>query len=136
MTYPFVIAGEVLWPRVVGEMVSGEIVSLGRAGDGGHSSPTYLCTTSRTQTDSRLPLNFGFACDDSGDEMAAAHQSRPPLTTSPSHPSILVLEALRQLLDVLGRPVRHLHLQVQTHAGQHLLDLVQRLAPEVRRAQH
>src|SRR4029453_1976091 len=51
-------------------------------------------------------------------------------------PSILILEALGQVLDIVGRPIRHLHAEVQTHAGQHLLDLVERLAPEVWRAQH
>src|SRR5262245_50013181 len=50
--------------------------------------------------------------------------------------SILILEALGQILDVVGRPIRHLHAKMQTHAGQHLLDLVQGLAPEVGRAQH
>src|SRR5215510_13253148 len=38
--------------------------------------------------------------------------------------SILVLKALGQILDVVGRPIRHLHAKMQAHAGQHLLDLV------------
>ncbi len=41
-----------------------------------------------------------------------------------------------QILDVVRRPVRHFHAEVQTHAGQHLLDLVQRLAAEIRGAEH
>jgi hypothetical protein len=53
-----------------------------------------------------------------------------------SQPSELVLELLRHVLDVLGRPVDDVHAQMQPHAGQHFLDLVQRLAAEVRRPQH
>src|SRR5665213_36705 len=50
--------------------------------------------------------------------------------------SDLVFELLGQVFDVLGRPVGHVHAEMQVHAGQHFLDLVQRLAPEVRGAQH
>src|SRR5947207_3045886 len=33
--------------------------------------------------------------------------------------SVMVLKALGQLLDILGRPARHFHAEVQTHLGQH-----------------
>src|SRR5205085_9748097 len=50
--------------------------------------------------------------------------------------SVVVLEALGELLDVLGRPARHFHAEMQPHLRQHFLDLVERLAAEVRRPQH
>src|SRR4051812_42104557 len=50
--------------------------------------------------------------------------------------SVMILEALGELVDVLRRPARHFHAEVQTHLGQHFLDLVQRLAAEVRSAEH
>src|SRR5262249_13706287 len=50
--------------------------------------------------------------------------------------SVMILEALGQLVDIVGRPARHFHAEMQTHLGQHLLDLVERLAPEIGRAQH
>src|SRR6185437_3621442 len=46
------------------------------------------------------------------------------------------LEALRQLLDILRRPVRNLHTEMEAHLRQHFLDLVERLATEIRRPQH
>src|SRR5271166_6106516 len=49
--------------------------------------------------------------------------------------SIGLVEALGQFLDVLGRPVRDLHPKMKPHLGQHLFDLVQRFAPEIRRPQ-
>src|ERR1700724_3493551 len=48
----------------------------------------------------------------------------------------MILEALGQLVDIFGRPARHFHAEVQAHLGQHFLDLVQRLAAEVRGAEH
>src|SRR5947208_11132936 len=48
----------------------------------------------------------------------------------------MILEALGQFVDVLRWPARHFHAEMQTHLGQHFLDLVQRLAAEVRGAQH
>src|SRR6266436_2345941 len=48
----------------------------------------------------------------------------------------MILEALGQLIDIVGRPTRHFHAEMKPHLSQHLLDLVERLAPEVRRAQH
>src|SRR5262245_66403374 len=54
----------------------------------------------------------------------------------PRHNSVMILEALGELVDVLRRPARHFHAEVQTHLGQHFLDLVQRLAAEVRGAEH
>src|SRR6266566_9234472 len=50
--------------------------------------------------------------------------------------SVMILEALGEFLDVLRRPPRHFHAEMQPHLGQHFLDLVERLAAEVRRAQH
>src|ERR1700676_870603 len=50
--------------------------------------------------------------------------------------SVWLLEALGELLDVLRRPVRDLHAEMEPHLRQHLLDLVQGLAAEVRRPQH
>src|SRR5258706_3065854 len=50
--------------------------------------------------------------------------------------SVMILEPLGQLVDIVRRPARHFHSEMQAHLGQHFLDLVERLAPEVRRAQH
>src|SRR4051794_35713673 len=50
--------------------------------------------------------------------------------------SVVILEPLGQFVDILRRPARHFHAEMQTHLGQHFLDLVQRLAAEVRSAQH
>src|SRR3978361_1988408 len=64
----------------------------------------------------------------------------PKSGPSPDGPRIkwlyLVFELLGQVFDILGRPIRHIHAEVQIHIGQHFLDLVQGLAAEVRRAQH
>jgi len=48
----------------------------------------------------------------------------------------MILESLGQLLDVLRRPAGDFHAEMQAHLHQHFLDLVERLAAEVRRAQH
>src|SRR3954467_5361251 len=48
----------------------------------------------------------------------------------------MILEALGQLFDVLRRPPRHFHAEMQAHLRQHFLDLVQRLAAKVRGPQH
>ena len=48
----------------------------------------------------------------------------------------LLLELLGHLLDVLRRPPGDVDPQPQAHRAQHFLDLVQALAPEVRRPQH
>src|SRR3984885_9604507 len=48
----------------------------------------------------------------------------------------MILEALGELVDILRRPARHFHAEMQTHLGQHFLDLVQRLAAEVRGTEH
>src|SRR5208337_1481758 len=45
-------------------------------------------------------------------------------------------EPLGEVLDVLRRPAGDFHAEVQAHLRQHFLDLVERLAAEVRRAQH
>src|SRR5688500_8003116 len=50
--------------------------------------------------------------------------------------SVLVFEALGEVVDVVGRPVRHFHAEMQAHRRQHFLDLVQRLPAEVRGAEH
>src|SRR3984885_2058139 len=50
--------------------------------------------------------------------------------------SIMVFEALGQFFDILRRPPGHFHAQMQAHLHQHFLDLVERLAAEIRRAQH
>src|SRR5204863_7738956 len=50
--------------------------------------------------------------------------------------SVVILETLGQLVDVLRRPARHFHAEMQTHLRQHFLDLVERLAAEVRGAEH
>src|SRR5262245_5246803 len=47
-----------------------------------------------------------------------------------------LVQPLRQLFDVLGRPVRDLHTEMEAHLSQHFLDLVQRLAAEVRGSEH
>src|SRR6516165_4525612 len=54
----------------------------------------------------------------------------------PGQGSIMVLEALGELVNVFRRPARHFHAEVQAHLRQHFLDLVQRLAAEVRGAEH
>src|SRR4029453_5128876 len=54
----------------------------------------------------------------------------------PGSGSILVFVALGEIFDVLRRPIRHFHAEMQAHGGEHFLDLVQRLAAEVRGAQH
>src|SRR3546814_8099353 len=59
-----------------------------------------------------------------------------PDSFSPRRSSVRLLEALGQLLDVLGRPVRNLHAQVQANGREHFLDLVKGLAAAVRGAQH
>src|SRR5450759_5836444 len=49
---------------------------------------------------------------------------------------VVVFEALGELFDVLRRPARHFHAEMQAHLRQHFLDFVERLAAEIRRAQH
>src|SRR3546814_3628535 len=50
--------------------------------------------------------------------------------------SVFLLELRGQFLDVLGWPARNIHAEPQAHAGENFLDLVERLAAEVGRAQH
>src|SRR5690606_31926277 len=69
------------------------------------------------------------------------HPSVPTLTSAGERAILLLaqqflLELLGHLFDVLGRPAGDVHAQAQAHAREHFLDLVERLAAEVRRAQH
>src|SRR6266536_555900 len=48
----------------------------------------------------------------------------------------MIPETLGQFVDIVRMPTRHFHAEMQPHLGQHFLDLVERLAPEIRRAQH
>src|SRR6266700_6660699 len=50
--------------------------------------------------------------------------------------SVMIFEPLGQLLDIVRRPARHFHAEMKPHLGQHFLDLVERLAAEIRRPQH
>src|SRR3546814_3684740 len=47
-----------------------------------------------------------------------------------------LLQLLGHFLDILGWPAGDVHAKAQTHGRQNFLDLVQRLATEIRRAQH
>src|SRR5690606_10608061 len=60
----------------------------------------------------------------------------PVLGTMLYSGSVLVFVTLGEIFDVLRRPVLNLHAEVQTHGSQNFLDLVQRLAAEVRSAEH
>src|SRR5690606_15715708 len=53
-----------------------------------------------------------------------------------SNASVLVFVPLRQFFNILRRPVRDFHTQMKAHLREHFLDLVQRLAAEVRSAEH
>src|SRR4051794_15256733 len=64
------------------------------------------------------------------------HSPASTATRVPGTPLILILVTLCQILDVLRRPARHFHAKMQPHLRQHRLNLVQRLAAEVRRAEH
>ena len=52
------------------------------------------------------------------------------------HFLVVLFETLGEIFDVLRRPARHVHAEVETHGGENFLDLVERLAAEIRRAQH
>ena len=49
---------------------------------------------------------------------------------------ILVFVTLGEIFDVLGRPCRYFHTEVQAHGSENFLDFVQRLAAKVRSAKH
>src|SRR5262249_23026791 len=49
---------------------------------------------------------------------------------------IVVFVAFGQIVDVLWRPVRNVHAEMETHLSEHFLDFVERLAAEVRGAEH
>src|SRR3954452_7743462 len=57
--------------------------------------------------------------------------ARPGMTKS-----VMILKTLGEFVDILGRPARYFHAEMQTHLRQHFLDLVERLAAEVRGAEH
>src|SRR5271170_7222949 len=48
----------------------------------------------------------------------------------------MLLEALGEFLDVLGRPAGDFHAEMQPHLREHFLDFVERLAAEIRRSKH
>src|SRR5581483_9388201 len=84
------------------------------------SSCPALCRTSRFQwPNSAMTI-----------EMAGTDPAMTPCV------SVVILEALGQFLDVLRRPAGDFHAEMQAHLDQHFLDLVERLAAEIRRAQH
>src|SRR6516164_1795085 len=76
--------------------------------------------------------------DSAIDNQGGAHSRKTGSFRRPSLlvGSVMVLEAFGQLIDVVWRPSRHLHAEMEAHLGQHLLDLVERLSPEIRGAQH
>src|SRR5262252_6015144 len=49
---------------------------------------------------------------------------------------IVILEPFGEFVDVLGRPAGYFHAEMEAHLGQHFLDLVERLAAEIRGSQH
>src|SRR6266566_942900 len=63
---------------------------------------------------------------------ARAGQSPAPTASD----LIRLFETLGELFDVLGRPIWNLHTEMETHLRQHFLDLVERLAAEIRGPQH
>src|SRR3984957_10533439 len=71
-----------------------------------------------------------------------AWKSRTPLPRpSPARAGegvllVMLLEALGELLDVLGRPAGDFHAEVEPHLREHFLDFVERLAAEIRRSEH
>src|SRR5262252_8007774 len=48
----------------------------------------------------------------------------------------MILEPFGEFVDVLGRPARYFHAEMEAHLGEHFLDLVERLAAEIRGSQH
>src|SRR5579863_7806193 len=60
----------------------------------------------------------------------------PPSPRKRGEGLVVLLETLGEVLDILRRPARHLHAKVEAHLREHFLDLVERLASEVRRPQH
>jgi hypothetical protein len=48
----------------------------------------------------------------------------------------MIFVALGEIVDVLRRPVGHFHAKMETHLGENFLDLVERLAAEIRGPQH
>jgi len=48
----------------------------------------------------------------------------------------MILEPLGEFVDILGRPAGHFHAEMEPHLGKHFLDLVQRLAAEIRGSKH
>src|ERR1700744_4007426 len=66
----------------------------------------------------------------------SSFETRAPHAPQDEGTSVMLLEALCQLLDIVRRPAIDLHPEMQAHLRQHFLDLVQRLAAEIRGPQH
>src|SRR3569833_1327101 len=49
---------------------------------------------------------------------------------------IVVLVAFGQIVDVLWRPIRDVHAEMETHLGENFLDLVERFPAEIRGPEH
>src|SRR5690606_30323643 len=49
---------------------------------------------------------------------------------------IVIFVTFGQIVDVLGRPVGHVHAEMEAHLRENFLDLVERLAAEVRGTEH
>src|SRR3954451_6806294 len=71
-----------------------------------------------------------------GSRSSAIGSRTKRLPTAYCRCSVMLLEALCELLDIVRRPARHFHAEMQAHLGEHFLDLIQRLAAEIRRPQH
>src|SRR3569833_1068776 len=63
---------------------------------------------------------------------AASHDGRATSVAG----LIVIFVAFGQIVDVLWRPVRHVHAEMETHLGEDFLDLVERLAAEIGGPQH
>src|ERR1700712_2535282 len=63
---------------------------------------------------------------------AASHDGRATYLAG----LIVIFVAFGQIVDVLWRPIRNVHTKVETHLGENFLDLVERLAAEIRGPQH
>src|SRR5262249_38473460 len=98
------------------------------------------CSAVRLNFRWAFPWRIAFSRQTTEDRRRRTDERRPGLSVfcrpSTVLRSVMILEPLGQLVDVVGRPARHFHAEVEPHLRQHFLDLVERLAAEVRRAQH